>query len=123
MDHSTTRASMSTTASAGVIGSGSLRALGASEVHSVAGCERGAPEGRNETGRSTLPAAWQQSCALPFRAPKVDTGDVPRNATSEIYQAQLVEEESTRTMIAGLRIDEPALLAPCTAIGSSTGHC
>ena len=41
------------------------------------------------------------------------------DATSEIYYAQLVEEESTLTVMAALQevIERKACSAPCTAIG------
>ncbi len=43
------------------------------------------------------------------------------DATSEIYHAQLVEEESTATVMAGLRevIERQACSAPCTAIAAA----
>ena len=38
------------------------------------------------------------------------------DATSEIYYAQLVEEESTRTVLAALRelVEQKGIFAPCT---------
>ena len=44
------------------------------------------------------------------------------DATSEIYYAQLVEEESTRTVMAGLRevIEQQVCSAHCTATGAAT---
>ena len=43
------------------------------------------------------------------------------DATSEIYYAQLVEEESTATVMAGLRevIERKGCFAPCTATGAA----
>ena len=43
------------------------------------------------------------------------------DATSEIYYAQLVEEESTKTVMAGLRevIERKGCSALCTAIGAA----
>ena len=44
------------------------------------------------------------------------------DATSETYYAQLVEEESTRTVMAGLRevIERKGVSAPCTVIAPAT---
>lgn len=72
-------------------------------------------------GRDAAAYRWQQAL-LVQNSRRYDLIVILDDATNEIYHAQLVEEESTRTVMAGLRevIETKAYSVPCTAIEAVT---